>query len=59
MNTAVSIESLPRVQNARHFSNPTLRSTSFRLYGVVEISSLWHEAEIARLPFIHGNMSYH
>lgn len=59
MNTAVHTESLRRVQDARHFSNPTLRSTSFRLYGVVEISCLWHEAEIARLPFIHGNMSYH
>ena len=59
MNKAVSIESLPRVQNARHLSNPTLRSTSFRFRGVIEISCLWHEAEIARLSFIRRNMSYH
>ncbi len=59
MNTAVHTESLRRVQDARHLSNPTLRSTSFRLYGVVEISCLWREAEIARLSFIRRNMSFH
>ena len=59
MNKAVSIESSPRVQDARHLSNPTLRSTSFRSYGVIEISCLWHEAELARLSFIRRNMSFH
>ena len=43
MNTAVHTESLRCVQDARHFSNPTLRSTSFRFRGVIEISCLWHE----------------
>ena len=59
MNTAVHTESLRCVQDARHFSNPILRSTSFRFRGVIEISCLWHEVEIARLSFIRRNMSFH
>ena len=43
-----------REQDARHLSNPTLRSTSLRLYGVIEISCLWHEAQAGVIK----NVSY-
>ena len=46
IKTKITINEFPRrVQDARHLSNPTLRSTSFRSYEVIEISCRWHEAE--------------